>query len=92
MVGYGAFKISQTLLGVAKIAIRFSFSGYVPQFLRSIQKTFIAVYSCFNISQTFMSVAKISVRYSFSGVCHQILSQFPDYVHGRLMLFQNLPA
>ena len=68
MVVYGRCKIPQSMMGVAKTAIRFSFSGPVPQFFRNFQKTFIADYRSFKISYTGVVVAKMPILEPFCGL------------------------
>ena len=73
MIVYGSFKISKTLVGVAKIAIRGSLIPSVTQFSRNFQDTFMVVYDCFETSQTVIGIAKITIRLIvfqfFSCVC-----------------------
>ena len=65
MVVYGCLKISQTVMVVAKTAIRISFQRSITHFFRNSQASFMVVYGCFKIPQTVMGVAKIAIRTSF---------------------------
>ena len=65
MVVYSCSKISQTVIGDAKIAIRPSFPRSFSQFSRNFQVAFMVVYGCSKISQTVIGDAKIAIRISF---------------------------
>ena len=44
MVLYGFLEISETVIGVAKITVRFSFSCPVSHFFRNFEMTFMVIY------------------------------------------------
>ena len=64
MVLYGFLEISKSVIGVAKITGRSSFSCPVSHFFRNFEASFMVLYGFLNISKTMIGVAKITVRYS----------------------------
>ena len=64
MVLYGFLEISKTVIGVAKITVRFSFSCPVSRFFRNFEVSFMVLYGSLEISKTVIGVAKITARYS----------------------------
>ena len=65
-VVYGFLEISETVISVTKITIRFSLSWPVSYFFCNFKVTFMAVYGFLEISEIAISDAKITIRYSLS--------------------------
>ena len=66
MVLFGFLEISKTVIGVAKITIRISFSCPIFNFFRNFKVPFMVLYGFLEISKTDIGVAKITVGFSFS--------------------------
>ena len=66
VVLYGLFKITQTLVSIAKIAISTSLSCPVPQFFGNAKTLVVVLYSFFEIIHTVVSISKIFISTSLS--------------------------
>ena len=66
MVAYGFLEISQTVIGVAKITVHFSFRCPVSHFFGNFEVLFMVVYRFLETPKTGICVSKITVRNSFS--------------------------
>ena len=66
MIVYGFLKISKTMICVAKITIRSSFSCLVSYFSSNFEALFLVVYCFLKISKANIGVAKITIRCTFS--------------------------
>ena len=64
MVLYGFLEVSKSAIGVAKMAVRFSFSCPVSHFCRNFEASFMVLYGFLEISKTAIGDAKIRVRFS----------------------------
>ena len=74
MVLYGFLKISQAMISVAKITVRYSFPCSVSRFFRNFEVSFMVLYGFLKIYQALISAAKITVRSSLSYL--PLLSKF----------------
>ena len=72
----GFLELFKTVIGVAKITVRFSFSYPVSHSFRNCEVSFIVLYGFLEISKTVIGVAKITVRSSFSCPVSPLLSKF----------------
>ena len=61
MVLYGFLKISKTVIGVAKITIRSSFSCPVSHFFGHLEVPFMVLYSFLEISHTVVGFAQTTI-------------------------------
>ena len=92
MVLYGFLGISKTVIGIAKITVRSSFSCPVPHFFRNFEVSFMVLYGFLKISKTVIGVAKITVGNSFSCPVSHLSEKFKAYfkvVYGVLEIFKG---
>ena len=66
VVLYGLFKITKTIVSIAKIAISTSFSRFVAYFFGNAKMLVVVLYGLFKITQTPVRNAKISISTFFS--------------------------